>query len=220
MSTSEFSFEPPPRESVDPLSAFDSFLGSHLPSTSSATLSILSSLAHALYIHQVGAEVNKELDQLRGELRDEFRPRVKALKADYMARIVWDDGDSASTPDGEQEQARIAHPTIMSDVDEQTNMSAEVDRATEHEIETSMNEAKNRIEQGVRKTRHVELEIWLSGVILDAYDDAAGDETEAARWIQSELEESLAGVGIDPESVSRQSSQDLNSRFSRVSVTA
>ena len=63
------------------------------------------------------------------------------------------------------EEKRFDHPTITSDSDAQAEMSANLDVQAEEGIERSLQEAKDRIERGVRATKAMELEIGLSQTV-------------------------------------------------------
>ncbi|GAA5978234.1 hypothetical protein JCM5350_002235 [Sporobolomyces pararoseus] len=214
METGPFAFEAPSESSPAVQPPFSSIFTSFLPDTSSSTLSTLSKLSLALLEHRIETEVGKELESLRGELRTEYRPRLKAVKADFMARMVWNDDTQAqkygeeqktesTETEGEEEveEKRFDHPTITSDSDAQAEMSANLDVQAEEGIERSLQEAKDRIERGVRATKAMELEIWLSQTILDAYEMSAGEEIGAARFVQEQLEDSLFEAGLDTVSV-------------------
>lgn len=183
--SSPFTHEPPASTSPSTsLSPFAPLFESHFSSTSPSTLSILSTLSQSLYRLQVTEQVAKELEQLRGELRDEYRPRLKAVKADYMARIVWNDTHDGDDDDDkgsgfregqpeleesvggeEAEKGDFKHPTFLSDQDSQDEMSKRVDRVVEEEIEKSLGQAFERIEKGVESTKKMEFEIWLSETV-------------------------------------------------------
>lgn len=177
MSDSPFSHELPPA-TVSTKSPFPSLFSTHFPSTSTSSLSSLSTLSHALYRYQVDKQVNQELDALQGELRSESRPRTKAVKMDYMARMVWDNNDEVKETNGEtaetdekkdsekdesweERQDQFSNPTILSNADEQATMSAKVDRDAEEMIKTAVREAKERIEKRVESTKTMEMELWL-----------------------------------------------------------
>jgi hypothetical protein len=179
MAASPFAFEPP-TDAAPSGSPFSPLFSSHLPETSSATLSTLDKLSQVLLEHRVNVSVKKELEGLQGELRSEYRPRLKAVKADYMARMVsWNDEERKSenggkedvTQTSEEEGAEegdgssFAHPTIMSDSDAQAEMSAAVDHQAEVEIAKHLEEAKARIERGVRATKTMEMELWLGQTV-------------------------------------------------------
>ncbi|GAA5845948.1 hypothetical protein JCM3766R1_000871 [Sporobolomyces carnicolor] len=207
MDASQFSFEAPRPAPDAPQSSLHSLFSSHLPSTSDATLSTLDLLSQAFLKHDTDSQVKQELEQLRGELRSEYRPRVKAIKADFFARTVWQ-ADEESTDDAlterdrgnedEEEDQPVRVPTIISDADSQAEMSAAVDLAAEAEITKGVREAEARIIRGVRTTKTLECEIWLSQTILDAYEASGGEEAGAARFVQDRLEDRLFEVGVDP----------------------
>ena len=228
MDASQFSFETPRPAPDAPQSSLHSLFSSHLPSTSDATLSTLDKLSQAFLKHDTNSQVKQELEQLRGDLRSEYRPRVKAIKADFFARTVWQ-ADEESTDDGPTERDRgnededrpVRVPTIISDADSQAEMSAAVDLAAEAEITKGVREAEARIIRGVRTTKTLECEIWLSQTvsfvlpsflpqlrnysadvarhqILDAYEASGGEEAGAARFVQDRLEDRLFEVGVDP----------------------
>ncbi|GAA5951252.1 hypothetical protein JCM3765_002423 [Sporobolomyces pararoseus] len=185
MSTSPFAFEPPTESSTTSESPFSSIFTSFLPDTSSATLSTLSKLSLALLEHRIDSEVKKEIEQLRSD-KNGVESRKESTEAE-------------GEEEGEEE--KFAHPTITSDSDAQAEMSANLDLQAEEDIEKNLGAAKDRIERGVRTTKSMELEIWLSQTILDAYEVSAGEEVGAARFVQDQLEDSLFEAGLDPVSV-------------------
>ncbi|GAA5914533.1 uncharacterized protein JCM6883_003196 [Sporobolomyces salmoneus] len=217
MTTTPFSFEPPAASKSQPESPFSSLFSSHLSSTSDATLSTLSKLSQALLEHRTKKEIEKEMEQLQGELRSEYKPRLKAIKADFFARMVWNEGqqtDASSDEDAanggeplagdvaeEEEEKRYENPTIISDSDAQTEMSAAVDQAAEKEITKNLEEAREKVEPGLRARETLKLEIWLSQTILDAYEVSTGEEVGAARYVQDQLEDTLFEAGIDSTAV-------------------
>lgn len=176
MSDSQFSHEAP-STSASNESPFSALFSTHFPSTSTSTLSSLSTLSQALYRYQVDKQVNKELDALQGELRSESRPRIRAVKADFMARTVWGSEEAEQTVsedkefiNGKENQEdesweertdQFSHPTILSDADEQATMSAKVDQDAEEMIRKAMEQARERIEKGVESTRTMEMELWI-----------------------------------------------------------
>ncbi|GAA6063178.1 hypothetical protein JCM10212_003113 [Sporobolomyces blumeae] len=192
---------------------FSPLLSAHFPHLASTHLSTLAKLADALYEDKTYKSVQRELDQLQGELRDEYRARARAVKADYMARVVWDDArppsDASKDDDDvevqdedreqeEQEPQGLAHPTIFSDADDAAQMSTRVDAAVTADLDRNLVEARERIEKAVRSTREMELELWLGQAILDGFDVSAGDEDGSARFVQDQLEDALLDAGIDP----------------------
>ncbi|GAA5937067.1 uncharacterized protein JCM15063_000145 [Sporobolomyces koalae] len=191
-----------------PNSPFVSFFATNLSTAADTTLETLSKLSRKLYDHRVGRQVDQELTQLQGELRAESRPRTRALKADYMARMVWNDehgqDDTQCEPseregdEWDERSGKFEHPTIVSDPEAQATMSATVDRTAEDAIEQGMIEARARIQKAVETTQQMELEIWLSQTLLDGYQVSAGDEAGAARFIEAQLEDELASAGLEP----------------------
>lgn len=124
---------------------------------------------------------NSELAGLSGELRDEWRGRVAAVKGDWMARVVPDpseddeveneDGVEGKNAAGDDEGAREATeaplllPTIMSDHDGLLAMSSRVDAIARSAFEERIPEAEARIRKAVLRTETMELEVFLGGQV-------------------------------------------------------
>ncbi|GAA6017277.1 hypothetical protein JCM10207_003676 [Rhodosporidiobolus poonsookiae] len=172
-------------------------------------------LADLLYSRTVAKEVRRQLEQLKGELRDEYKAKARVVKADWMARVVpggderaeVGDGEAVeeqlerATLDGEQDLADAPEapplaPTILSDADEAAAMSLRVDAQVEATIQEQLKEANERVSASVGKTVAMEMELWLGAAVLDAFDQAAGDEQGAATFVQAALEDRLLDEDI------------------------
>jgi hypothetical protein len=170
MSTAEspFSFAPPSTPSA--------LLQIHLPS--SPLLPRLISLSDTLYTSLVNRQVKREVAQLRGELRDEYRHRSRAVKADWMARLVpsQPEAEEDSSVDEDLQKATLEEhpdredepnlvPTILSDADEAAKMSSAVDAQVAAALEQQENQASVMVSESVRKTVGMELELWLGQAV-------------------------------------------------------
>ncbi|GAA5925980.1 hypothetical protein JCM3775_005167 [Rhodotorula graminis] len=197
-----------PAAALAPSSVADLLL-SYLPSS---TLNHqLEHHAQALLASRIHRTTRRQLDHLRGELRDDFASRAWAVKADWMARVVpehnsdvddvhetatealGDDhrgpaDDLPSSPTSTRPTASLP-PTILSDTDGAADMARRVDGTVEHALAAHVDQARRRIEASVRRSEAVELELWLGQQILDALSDAAGDEARAAQLVLERLED-------------------------------
>ncbi|BGP15341.1 hypothetical protein JCM10213_003435 [Rhodosporidiobolus nylandii] len=176
----------------------------------------LEQLAGTLLRHQTAKETRKQVAQLQGELRDDFKTRARGVKADYMARVVSfadaQDGSESAAPAEVEEQlgrtsladggdntsppAPLLLPTILSDADETAKMSAAVDAQVEQSVRKHMEDAGPRIEAAVARQKTMELELWIGQTVLEALDQAEGDEEGAARLLEIALEDRLFDEGV------------------------
>lgn len=110
---------------------------------------------------------------LSGELRDEWKGRVGALKADWMARIVptshHQDLDDIDSQDVEVEEGREEgegmQPTIISDVDAREAMVERVDSQVNAEFEARLSEARERIRNRVERREELEVDLYLGSLV-------------------------------------------------------
>ncbi|GAA5906751.1 hypothetical protein JCM6882_003292 [Rhodosporidiobolus microsporus] len=201
---SPFAFCAPSPPPTAPSSSPSSLLDVHLPS--SALLPRVKQLTDALYEYKVGKEVKRQVEQLRGELRDEYRSRSRAVKMDYLARLVpeqegQEDGeaveeqleraDLAKEDEASSSSAPPLPPTILSDADEVAAMSSRVDEQVEASLQAQVAEAEKLVGESVRKTIGMEVELWIGQTVLDAFDQASGDEENAAKLVEAALEDRL-----------------------------
>lgn len=192
--TSTFSVaSPDPAVAPDATSSVHLLLSSYL--SSSSLKSRLNAHADALLEHRVRIKTRRQVDQLRGELRDDFRARASGLKADWMARVVPEDegradeedsevdvsaldlgGGPGSTNGGDAPSTRTTSPgpprdstplppTIVSDTDGAAQMAKRVDRTVEEALAAQVDEARGRIEASVRRSEAMELELWLGNEV-------------------------------------------------------
>ncbi|TNY18828.1 hypothetical protein DMC30DRAFT_402140 [Rhodotorula diobovata] len=184
---------PSPAGAPDASSSVNLLLSSYLPSSS--LKSRLNAHADALLEHRVRTKTRRQVDQLRGELRDDFRTRASGLKADWMARVVpedeggEDDDDSEvdvsaldlgrgpgsthgddtpsprTTPPGPPRDSTPLQPTIISDTDGAAEMAKRVDATVEEALAAQVDEARERIEASVRRSEAMELELWLGNEV-------------------------------------------------------
>ncbi|GAA5845018.1 hypothetical protein JCM9279_005406 [Rhodotorula babjevae] len=206
--------DPPVRPIPSPTSSsVADLLDSFLPST--ALKAQLDQHAQALLACRVQRNTRRQVDQLRGELRDDFASRAWVVKADWMARIVpehRDEADDAQEGTGEGHAGMVGGrgstdssppssptsstrptaslpPTILSDTDGAATMARRVDDTVEGALATQVDEARGRIEASVRRSEAMELELWLGHEILEAVSTAGGDEGQAARLVLERLED-------------------------------
>ncbi|GAA5866601.1 hypothetical protein JCM8547_005472 [Rhodosporidiobolus lusitaniae] len=177
----------------------------------------LSQLVDGLYASRVGKEIKRQIDQLQGELRDDWRTRSRAVKADYLARVVpvQEEDHYEQQEEDERIEKELARttlddsngldeassapplvPTILSDADDTAAMSSRVDEQVEASIRVQVDEAEKLVSESVRKTVGLELELWLGQTILDSFEQAAGDEDEAARLVEAALEDKTLDEGL------------------------
>jgi len=170
----------PPASTIDPptSSSVAHLLDSFLPST--ALKAKLDHHAQALLACRVQRNTRRQVDQLRGELRDDFASRAWAVKADWMARVVPEHGDEGEYAQGRagghEPGARDEHaspsptstrptaslqPTIFSDTDGAAQMARRVDGTVEEALAAQVDEARGRIEASVRRSEVMQLELWL-----------------------------------------------------------
>ncbi|GAA5841080.1 hypothetical protein JCM11251_008012 [Rhodosporidiobolus azoricus] len=205
-SDSPFAFQPPsaPPDASNAAPSPSSLLDVHLPT--STLLPRLKQLTDALYTRIVSKEVKRQVEQLRGELRDEYRSRARAVKMDYLARIVPEQADAESEEPMEEQLERTdlaatdettssastpLPPTILSDADEVAAMSSRVDEKVEASMQAQVMEAEKVVIESVRKTTCLEIELWVGQTVLEAFDQAAGDEDGAAHIVEAALEDRL-----------------------------
>ncbi|GAA6039129.1 hypothetical protein JCM8097_005340 [Rhodosporidiobolus ruineniae] len=217
MADSPFAFEAPAPAASS--SAGASLLAPYFPH--SPLLPRLSQLASTLYTSTLDKRVRQQIGQLRGDLRDAYKAKARAVKADYMARLVPLEGVGEAEQDGNEGEAVETKlksasldestpstvdaappppplpPTILSDVDEAAAMSSRVDEQVEASVQAQLKEAEERIRSGTEKTVEMEVELWLGQAVLDAFDQAAGDETAAAKFVEAALEDRFFEEGID-----------------------
>lgn len=116
--------------------------------------------------------MDKEVKVLGGELRDEWRGRVGAVKADWMARIIptsFQDLNESTEVEGEgggrEGEGEGMKPTIISDVDEREAMVSRVDSGVEVEFEERLKEATERIRSGVERSEELEVDLYLGSLV-------------------------------------------------------
>ncbi|KAK4694086.1 hypothetical protein P7C70_g8802, partial [Phenoliferia sp. Uapishka_3] len=174
---SPFAFAPP-EDASDPFPPpFSSLalLASDDPSSSSTRSASLLQLASTLLNLRIAAAYKKEMAALSGELRDEWRGRIAAVKGDWMARIIVGDEDEDNAEGGQEgEKVEIEGeaqtdvqeapmiPTIISDHDGVHEMSSRVDKIVEKEFKDSMLEAEERLRGAVLKREKMEMEVFLA----------------------------------------------------------
>ncbi|SCV70765.1 BQ2448_3527 [Microbotryum intermedium] len=165
-------------------------------------------LSNALLLTQIQRSTRAEMAMLAGELRDEWKLRVGALKADWMARWIPDERHDGEVPDDAEPDAAAAHhgepgvqrtkmiPTIVSDVDETEAMSKRVDQGVEDEFNQRIAEAERRVESAVQGREILSVEVMVGECLFEAQaDDQSPDET--AITLHETLVEVLAEHGID-----------------------
>lgn len=124
-------------------------------------------LADALYAARVELEVKKEMATLSGSLRDEWKVRVGAVKASWMARWIPElDSDQEGEEEEEDEAAErketpLLPPTIISDADGTAEMSSRVDRTVEAEFGVRILEAEGRVRSAVSSKERMEMELLI-----------------------------------------------------------
>ncbi|GAA5906045.1 hypothetical protein JCM8208_006325 [Rhodotorula glutinis] len=193
-----------------PSSSVADLLDSILPSTTLKRT--LDQHAQALLACRIQRNTRRQVDHLRGELRDDFASRAWAVKADWMARVVperRDEGQDSHERTGDNEPSAgdeqnadippssptstrptaSLPPTILSDTDGAAHMARRVDGTVEDVLAAQVDEARGRIEASVRRSEVMELELWLGQEILDALSTAAGDEAQAAQLVLERLED-------------------------------
>jgi hypothetical protein len=116
--------------------------------------------------------VDEEVKVLGGELRDEWRGRVGAVKADWMAKIIptsFQDLNESTEVEGEggwtEGEGEGMKPTIISDVDEREAMVSRVDSGVEVEFEERLKEATERIRSGVERSEELEVDLYLGSLV-------------------------------------------------------
>jgi len=168
-----FSHAPPPLAPSTSTSAVEPILSSLLDPV--AVPPRLLQLADALLAAKVNATVKREMYELSGALRDEWKVRVGAVKADWMARVVPEeldvdqadedeDQDKANKAVGEDEEPRLL-PTIISDVDGREAMVSRVDKAVEAEFEARVAEAETRIRRAAERKELMEVELLIGEMV-------------------------------------------------------
>ncbi len=119
-------------------------------------------LAEALLAAKVNKTVKREMYELSGALRDEWKARVGAVKADWMARIVSFEEDDREEDEGEEPKLK---PTIVSDVDGREEMISRVDKAVEAEFEARVAEAEARVRKAAKSKELMEVELLLGEAV-------------------------------------------------------
>lgn len=164
-----FSFSAPATPSLSSTSAspssspFAPLLTSSLPGAQA--LPALLSLSDALYAARVETEVKKEMAALSGSLRDEWKVRVGAVKASWMARWIPELdslGDGEDEDEGaEDKPTPLLPPTIISDADGTAAMSSQVDATVEREFGARILEAEGRVRSAVSSKERMEMELLI-----------------------------------------------------------
>ncbi|ORY42450.1 hypothetical protein BCR35DRAFT_41281 [Leucosporidium creatinivorum] len=175
-----FSFSAPATPSLSSTSAspssspFSPLLTSSLPHASSLPALLL--LADALYAARVELEVKKEMATLSGSLRDEWKVRVGAVKASWMAR--WIPELELEDDEGEEDEGAtdakvtpLLPPTIISDADGTAAMSSQVDASVEREFGARILEAEGRVRSAVSSKERMEMELLIGCAILEAQQE-------------------------------------------------
>jgi hypothetical protein len=134
----------------------------------------LLALSDALYAARVEMEVKKEMATLSGSLRDEWKVRVGAVKASWMARWI-PELDSDEEGEGEEEGAAgrkpspLLPPTIISDADGTAAMSSQVDATVEREFGVRILEAEGRVRSAVSSKERMEMELLIGCAVSLAF---------------------------------------------------
>lgn len=117
----------------------------------------LTALASLLLSRRIDRGVQLEMSTLIGELRDEWKVRVGAVKADWMARFI---------PDLERgEEEELKHPTIESDVEGREEMEERVHQVVEKEFVERVEEAERRVREALERTERMEVEVFVGGLV-------------------------------------------------------
>lgn len=171
-----FSHQPPPLPSpatTSPIQPILTTLLSPLPVPPH-----LIHLADTLLATRVAKTVKREMYELSGALRDEWKVRVGAVKADWMARVIpsaelneEDEGEGereGEPAEGENGEGPGLVPTILSDFDGREEMVVRVDRAVEAEFEARVAEAEERIRAAAARKELMEVELLLGEAVSSA----------------------------------------------------
>lgn len=114
----------------------------------------LTALASLLLSRRIDRAVHAEMSTLIGELRDEWKVRVGAVKADWMARFI------PSLELGEEDE--VEYPTIESDVE------GRVYAVVEQEFVERVEEAEGRVREALGRTERMEVEVFVGGLVSAA----------------------------------------------------
>ncbi|BGP07433.1 hypothetical protein JCM10049v2_003265 [Rhodotorula toruloides] len=185
-------------------------LTTHLPT--SPLVPRLTTLSSTLLTHKVDKETRRQVEQLRGEMRDRWRAEAFKVKASWMAGVVPShEREGQGGVDGEQGAEREAgeeaqngddpllQPTIISDADGAAEMSRQVDDKVESGMAEQMKVAEEVVRGSVERSEGMEMELWLGQAILDGFSSGAGDEDQVARFVLDRLEDAFfeAGLSLD-----------------------
>lgn len=148
----------------------------HLPN--SPLVPRLKTLSFTLLAHKVDKETRRQVEQLRGEMRDRWRAEAWRVKASWMAGVVpshegetqqgnanertagKDAGDEAQNADDP-----LLQPTIISDADGTAEMSRQVDDKVESSLEEQMKVAEEVVRGSVERSEGMEMELWLGQAV-------------------------------------------------------
>ncbi|BGO98830.1 hypothetical protein RTG_01030 [Rhodotorula toruloides ATCC 204091] len=212
MSISDATTGPASSFTPSPSSPIAHLLTTHLPN--SPLVPRLKTLSFTLLAHKVDKETRRQVEQLRGEMRDRWRAEAWRVKASWMAGVVpshegetqqgnanertagKDAGDEAQNADDP-----LLQPTIMSDADGTAEMSRQVDDKVESSLEEQMKVAEEVVRGSVERSEGMEMELWLGQAILDGFSSGAGDEDQAARFVLDRLEDAFFEAGLSLEEV-------------------
>lgn len=159
-----FAFSPPLAAAASTLSSpFAELLSTSLPHASS--LPALIQLADALYAARTKLVLGREMSTLSGALRDEWKVRVGAVKADWMARWIPEE----ELEEEEGEEGPQLHPTIISDADGAAEMSNRVDAEVEREFAARIAEAEGRVRSAVGSKERMEVELLIGSAVSPGY---------------------------------------------------
>lgn len=120
----------------------------------------LTALASLLLSRRIDRAVYAEMSTLIGELRDEWKVRVGAVKADWMARFI------PSLELGEEDE--VEYPTIESDVEGREEMEERVYAVVEQEFVERVEEAEGRVREALGRTERMEVEVFVGGLVSAA----------------------------------------------------
>ncbi|KAK4052518.1 hypothetical protein OIO90_004285 [Microbotryomycetes sp. JL221] len=178
-------------------SSFVSLLEPTFPSLSSS--SSFDRLVHMLD-NLVQQRANQQLEHhvanLSGQLRDDYKSRASAVKADFMARLVHeqDDDDAESTSDDDnidgikRDNTRSRIPTIQGDPDSVNDMSRNVDSKVHDSIKHKQEEARQLLKKSAHKTATLQVEMLVMTPLLHWRADGIEDEQELLNMLIELLE--------------------------------
>ncbi|BGP31475.1 hypothetical protein JCM10296v2_003240 [Rhodotorula toruloides] len=210
MSIADATVAPTPSAAPSPSSPIARLLTTHLPI--SPLVPRLTALSSALLAHKVDKETQRQVEQLRGEMRDRWRAEAWKVKASWMAGVVPShEGEGEEKHDGERTEQQetveeeqngndpLLQPTIISDADGAAEMSRQVDDKVESGMMEQMKVAEEVVRGSVERSEGMEIELWLGQAILDGFSSGAGNEDEAARFVLDRLEDAFfeAGLSLD-----------------------